>query len=199
MTNLKGDLSYGISQTPQVFIDCQVMDGVFGLQVNWDVRKGVFEETVIDDMFSIFEKLLNDLSVSKENWEKNEALKLPQWQEKLFKDSSLQSLCENFRLTPAYIKENPVTQDDLLNAYLDKVDAIFDDNTFGNINRSFSIKINREGKILLITVNDSPWKDKIDGNAVKIIRSLEPFPKIPNEYRKDNIEIRTLINISDKD
>ena len=86
MTNLKGDLSYGISQTPQVFIDCQVMDGVFGLQVNWDVRKGVFEETVIDDMFSIFEKLLNDLSVSKENWEKNEALKLPQWQEKLFKD-----------------------------------------------------------------------------------------------------------------
>lgn len=65
MTNLKGDLSYGISQTPQVFIDCQVMDGVFGLQVNWDVRKGVFEETVIDDMFSIFEKLLNDLSVSK--------------------------------------------------------------------------------------------------------------------------------------
>lgn len=86
MTNLKGDLSYGISQTPQVFIDCQVMDGVFGLQVNWDVRKGVFEETVIDDMFSIFEKLLNDLSVSKENWEKNEALKLPQWQEKLYKD-----------------------------------------------------------------------------------------------------------------
>ena len=33
MTNLKGDLSYGISQTPQVFIDCQVMDGVFGLQL----------------------------------------------------------------------------------------------------------------------------------------------------------------------
>ena len=120
-------------------------------------------------------------------------------QEKLFKDSSLQSLCENFRLTPAYIKENPVTQDDLLNAYLDKVYAIVDDNTFGNINRSFSIKINREGKILLITLNDSPWKDKIDGNALKIIRSLEPFPKIPNEYRKDNIEIRTLINISDKD
>lgn len=86
MTNLKGDLSYGISQTPQVFIDCQVMDGVFGLQVNWDVRKGVFEENVIDDMFSIFEQLLNDLSDSKENWEKNEALKLPEWQEELFKD-----------------------------------------------------------------------------------------------------------------
>lgn len=86
MTNLKGDLSYGISQTPQVFIDCQAMDGVLGLQVNWDFRSGVFEETVIDDMFSTFEKLLNDLSDSKENWEKDESLKLPKWQEELFKD-----------------------------------------------------------------------------------------------------------------
>ncbi|MBR1555681.1 MAG: non-ribosomal peptide synthetase, partial [Oscillospiraceae bacterium] len=38
----------GISQTPQVFIDCQVMDGSFGMQVNWDVRRGVFKDGMIE-------------------------------------------------------------------------------------------------------------------------------------------------------
>ena len=84
MTNLKGEMTYGISQTPQVFIDCQVMDGVFGLQVNWDYRKDVFEDTLIDDMFNVFEKLINDLSLSEERWTKSEEVMLPEWQRELF-------------------------------------------------------------------------------------------------------------------
>ena len=48
----------GISQTPQVFIDCQVMDGNFGMQVNWDIRKGVFEPCIIEDMFTLFREML---------------------------------------------------------------------------------------------------------------------------------------------
>ena len=33
----------GISQTPQVFIDCQVISDKEGLHINWDYRKDVFE------------------------------------------------------------------------------------------------------------------------------------------------------------
>lgn len=50
----------GISQTPQVFIDCQVMDGEYGLQADWDVRNGVFPDGLIKDMFETF-RILPDL------------------------------------------------------------------------------------------------------------------------------------------
>ena len=52
----------GISQTPQVFIDCQAMDYEGGLRVNWDIRKGVFEGNIADDMFSEFERLMEQAS-----------------------------------------------------------------------------------------------------------------------------------------
>lgn len=71
---------YGISQTPQVFIDCQAMDSPDGLQVNWDVREGVFPERMIDDMFDCFEELLRSLPDSNRSWDSVEAAALPGWQ-----------------------------------------------------------------------------------------------------------------------
>ena len=47
-----GELGYGISQTPQVWIDCQVMERRGSLGINWDVRVGVFPEGLIEDMFA---------------------------------------------------------------------------------------------------------------------------------------------------
>lgn len=71
---------YGISQTPQVFIDCQAMDSLDGLQVNWDVREGIFPEGMIDDMFAAFEQLLRSLAQSNPIWDTGEAVPLPAWQ-----------------------------------------------------------------------------------------------------------------------
>ncbi|GIQ70292.1 amino acid adenylation domain-containing protein [Xylanibacillus composti] len=70
----------GISQTPQVFIDCQAMDSPAGLQVNWDVREGVFPDRMVDDMFGCFEELLHALAVSDRRWDSVEAVALPAWQ-----------------------------------------------------------------------------------------------------------------------
>lgn len=53
---ITGKFDGGITQTPQVFIDCQAMDGDFGLQINWDVREGVFPDGMIDDMFDLFQQ-----------------------------------------------------------------------------------------------------------------------------------------------
>lgn len=75
---LKGQIGdYNISQTPQVFIDCQVVDTAQGLSVNWDTRDGIFPEHMIDDMFSTFETLLNELSDHPESWHKKELVSLP--------------------------------------------------------------------------------------------------------------------------
>lgn len=70
---------YCISQTPQVFIDCQAMDGQAGLQVNWDVREDVFPDGMVDDMFGCFEALLHSLS-NGSSWNAVEPVALPAWQ-----------------------------------------------------------------------------------------------------------------------
>ncbi|WP_435105103.1 amino acid adenylation domain-containing protein [Arhodomonas sp. AD133] len=53
-----GTADYGISQTPQVWIDCQVMERNGALSVNWDVLEGVFPEGVVESMFEAFRSLL---------------------------------------------------------------------------------------------------------------------------------------------
>lgn len=55
----------GISETPQVFIDCQAMDSEDGLRINWDMRSGVFPDKMAEDMFSSFEKELRMLLTGK--------------------------------------------------------------------------------------------------------------------------------------
>ncbi|CVK20158.1 non-ribosomal peptide synthetase [Sporomusa sphaeroides] len=70
----------GISQTPQVFIDCQAMDGPFGLRVNWDIREGVFPDGMVDDMFAAFESLLFSLAGTEQAWDAAENVFLPAWQ-----------------------------------------------------------------------------------------------------------------------
>lgn len=68
---------YGISQTPQVWIDCQVMARGGGLTVNWDVRDGVFPPGVVEDMFAAFTTLLRDQSRSADAWQAGDPVPLP--------------------------------------------------------------------------------------------------------------------------
>lgn len=79
--NLKGKISgYGISQTPQVFIDCQTMDSENGLRINWDIRKGVFNDKVVQDMFNSFKGLMYDLVNNDDVWKREEIISIPKWQ-----------------------------------------------------------------------------------------------------------------------
>ncbi|MBQ7433959.1 MAG: amino acid adenylation domain-containing protein [Lachnospiraceae bacterium] len=53
-----GKLEYSASQTPQVWLDHQVMEINGGIILSWDAREDVFAEGVLDEMFSTYEKLL---------------------------------------------------------------------------------------------------------------------------------------------
>lgn len=66
-----GNLSYMISQTPQVWIDCQVFEVNDQLMLSWDTPDGLFPENMIDDMFSSFEKLINLLVCENIDWSRN--------------------------------------------------------------------------------------------------------------------------------
>ncbi|MFI5798198.1 amino acid adenylation domain-containing protein [Streptomyces sp. NPDC051677] len=74
---------YGISQTPQVWIDCQVGDQFGGLDMNWDVREGVFPDGMVDDMFAAFEGLLRRLAGHDEPWAAVDPQPLPDRQRTL--------------------------------------------------------------------------------------------------------------------
>ncbi|EAU9426263.1 amino acid adenylation domain-containing protein [Salmonella enterica subsp. enterica serovar Infantis] len=67
----------GITQTPQVFIDCQAMDDSYGLRVNWDVREGIFPSGMIAAMMGCFTQQLTELAADADNWQRAQSLELP--------------------------------------------------------------------------------------------------------------------------
>ncbi|MEV0005296.1 amino acid adenylation domain-containing protein [Micromonospora sp. NPDC050980] len=72
-----GELGYGISQTPQVWIDCQNIERSGSLATNWDVREGVFPDGVVDEMFAAYTTLLRRLAGTDEAWEELAPVTLP--------------------------------------------------------------------------------------------------------------------------
>lgn len=70
-------LTHGLTQTPQVWIDCQALVVDDTLLVNWDVRTEVFPDGLIDDMFAAFEGLLRDLADDPDHWDRSVLLPLP--------------------------------------------------------------------------------------------------------------------------
>ncbi|MDE6426713.1 MAG: amino acid adenylation domain-containing protein [Ruminococcus sp.] len=56
-----GKINYSVSQTPQVFIDCQVIEENGELNVTWDYNAELFDDDVISFMFSKFCRLLESI------------------------------------------------------------------------------------------------------------------------------------------
>ncbi|MGP9652843.1 amino acid adenylation domain-containing protein [Halomonas sp. AOP35-4E-18] len=60
--------AYMISQTPQVWLDCQVTDQFGGLEIGWDIREGLFPDELPESMFKDFYDLLQRLSETSALW-----------------------------------------------------------------------------------------------------------------------------------
>ncbi len=61
-------LTHGISQTPQVWLDCQVAESDGTLQLNWDVREGVFPDGMTEAAFAALEAALRTLAAAEAPW-----------------------------------------------------------------------------------------------------------------------------------
>lgn len=72
------EMVYGVSRTPQVWIDCQTIENQGSLIVNWDVRDGVFADGIIEEMFGAFEIALEHLAQEKTGWLKESIITLPE-------------------------------------------------------------------------------------------------------------------------
>ncbi|MEV6042643.1 amino acid adenylation domain-containing protein [Streptomyces xanthochromogenes] len=70
-----GEQVYGLSQTPQVWLDCQVVERDGGLAINWDVVEELFPDGVVADMFGAYEQLLRTLCAA--DWGAEVTVPLP--------------------------------------------------------------------------------------------------------------------------
>lgn len=62
-----GKIVYGISQTPQVWLDHQVSEQAGALVCTWDSVEDLFPAGMLDDMFGAFCRLINDLLTDAES------------------------------------------------------------------------------------------------------------------------------------
>lgn len=70
-------LNYGITQTPQVWLDCQTTERYDTLQLDWDVRSGVFPDGMIEAAFDALTRLLNQLADDETSWLSYSPVALP--------------------------------------------------------------------------------------------------------------------------
>jgi yersiniabactin nonribosomal peptide synthetase len=76
-----GDYVYGISQTPQVWLDHQVTEEQGQLVYNWDAVEALFPTGLMDDMFGSYNDFLSYLGRDDTVWSDTHCLpQLPAWQ-----------------------------------------------------------------------------------------------------------------------
>lgn len=68
-----GNVKYGLSQTPQVWMDLQVFEDETGLNVSLDSIKELFEPGMVDEMFHAYVDILKQLSKQHDLWESEQA------------------------------------------------------------------------------------------------------------------------------
>lgn len=66
-----GKLVEGISQTPHVWLDCQVYEEKGNLLINWDAVDGLFDPDMLDTMFMDYRALLMRLPKEEAIWHEN--------------------------------------------------------------------------------------------------------------------------------
>jgi amino acid adenylation domain-containing protein len=78
-----GDYAGGLSQTPQIWLDNQVIEHDGELLVNWDFVAALFPAGMIEPMFEAFIDLLRMLAAAEADWQRPVALALPASQQQV--------------------------------------------------------------------------------------------------------------------
>lgn len=65
-----------LTQTPQVWIDCQALPSAGGVLLSWDCREGVFPAGLLDDAFAAFADLVSRLDLA-QTWGDDDPVRLP--------------------------------------------------------------------------------------------------------------------------
>jgi len=76
-TRFFGDWVYGITQTPQVWLDHQVTEEAGAMVHSWDAVEALFPPGLLDDMFAAYESLLHRLATDDDAWDETGPMLAP--------------------------------------------------------------------------------------------------------------------------
>lgn len=76
-----GQQVYGISQTPQVWLDNQIMEDKGDLTLNWDAVEEVFAPGILDAMFTAYCEIIDRLANDPKVWVEGDPVSLPSAQQ----------------------------------------------------------------------------------------------------------------------
>lgn len=76
-----GEIVYWITQTPQVWLDCQVYEQHGGLFFSWDAVEDLFPDGLVATMFEAYRSLLQQLADQPEVWQKSYLSLIPNEQQ----------------------------------------------------------------------------------------------------------------------
>ncbi|HGD5269466.1 MAG: condensation domain-containing protein [Peptostreptococcus sp.] len=79
----------GVSKTPQVWVDCQLIEKEDGLQINWDYVDNLFKDQVIDDMFESFSDTIKTLCINEEKWAEKQIVEIKKGAEKIIEKEEI--------------------------------------------------------------------------------------------------------------
>ena len=106
-----GEMVYGLSQTPQVWIDHQVTEQNERLVLTWDAVQDIFPAGVLDEMFAAYISLLEVLSTEQEAWnrESNSLVQIPNMENRELANSVNGKIPDEtlISLVEKSMKENP--------------------------------------------------------------------------------------------
>lgn len=83
-----GDICHAVTQTPQVWLDCQTVEDAGDLVVDWDSLDTLFEPGFVDAMFEGFSALVRDLATCPQTWDSARLNLLPAFQRELMAASN---------------------------------------------------------------------------------------------------------------
>ncbi|MBF0622398.1 MAG: amino acid adenylation domain-containing protein [Magnetococcales bacterium] len=69
--NRIGDIVYTVTQTPQVWLDHQVIEEHGALVLSWDVVQGLFPDNMVETMFDAYSTLINQLADDSTYWNRS--------------------------------------------------------------------------------------------------------------------------------
>lgn len=82
------DIPFAITQTPQVWLDNQVVEDNGHLRFLWDAVEDLFPTGMLDLMFEAYQKLLHELATSQESWEASSPVITPVAHLDLYRDAN---------------------------------------------------------------------------------------------------------------
>lgn len=108
-----GEVVYSITQTPQVWLDCQTYEQAGALVFNWDAVEALFPPVLLQEMFNAYHHLLLRLADDDGSWQETKQLLPPAQLEQRLAINSTKALVPDELLQTLFTLQVPQRPDQL--------------------------------------------------------------------------------------